>query len=75
MKCPLCIKKNPKTPDQKNLNDPDEHMIITFKDGHTHIHGPFSNEYVIREMLKSFISEMEKKGMPYYPSTDHQIGS
>lgn len=71
MKCPFC--EDPKK-NNTNFDNVDEHLIIVRKGKHVHVHGPFENEYVMREMLKSLIAEMEKNGMPFMPSTEHRIG-
>ena len=60
MPCLICELK-------KGINDEpiNDHLVITIdKSNHTHVHGPFDNEIVIRSMLKSLIAEMEKKGIP-----------
>ena len=74
--CPFCTAgKGAKLPEIKAFENPQEHLIITIKDNHTHVHGPFSNELVIREMIKSLIAEAEKRGIIWKPVTDHHIGS
>lgn len=73
--CQFCkIEKNQKLNPNPHFIDPDEHMIITRKGSHTHIHGPFSNEFVIREMYKSFVAEAEKNGIRLVPPTTERIG-
>lgn len=76
MKCPFCSTgKNDKLPEINDFDKPQEHLIITIKNNHTHVHGPFQNEIVIRTMIKSLIAEAEKNGIPWRPVTEHQIGS
>jgi len=61
--------------DNPNFDNPVEHLIITMTaTGHTHVHGPFDNEYVMRKFADSFMAEMEKNGMKYVPKTEHRIG-
>jgi len=73
MPCPFC--KGKKGGIDTAFHNPDEHLVITIKNGHTHVHGPFAKELVMREMLKSLIAEMENSGMPFRLSTDERIGS
>jgi len=77
MKCPFCStgKHDKKLPIINDFDKPQEHLIITIKNNHTHVHGPFGNEFVIRDMIKSLIAEAEKHGIVWRPVTDHQIGS
>ena len=45
-----------------------EHLVIVFDaKGHTHIHGPFGNEYAIRKMADALVTEMRKNGINYIP--------
>jgi len=45
-----------------------EHLVIVFDaGGHTHVHGPFSNEYAIRKMADALVTEMRKNGIDYIP--------
>ena len=45
-----------------------EHLIIVMDaKGHTHIHGPFSNEYAVRKMADALVTEMRKHGIDYIP--------
>ena len=74
MKCQLCISEEARAKDRPNFDDAEEHLIITKKGSHYHIHGPVKDEYVMRKMIQSLLAEMEKNGMPYYPSTGHRIG-
>lgn len=71
MKCPFCNKRD--RVDIKHFDSPSEHLVIVIKNNHTHVHGPFQNEKVIREMAKSLISEMEKNGIKYLPATEDRI--
>ena len=64
--------KNP--PDNPAFNNPDEHLIIVRTGSHTHIHGPFANEFIIREMIKSLLAEAEKNGIKFVMPTQERIG-
>ena len=73
--CPFCSQKKGAAVEVPTFNNPQEHLIIAIKDNHTHVHGPFGNEFVIREMIKSLLAEAEKHGIVWTPATDHRIGS
>ncbi len=63
--CPFCPENS-----EKNINfvKPVEHLVIVFNtEGHTHIHGPFGNEYAIKKMADALITEMRKNGINYIP--------
>lgn len=73
--CPFCApEKGKKFEDNPNFNMPDEHLVIVKKGSHTHIHGPFHNEFVIREMIKSLLAEAEKNGIKFVMPTQERIG-
>ncbi len=43
-----------------------EHLVIVMDvKGHTHIHGPFGNEYAIRKFADALITEMRKHNIDY----------
>jgi len=70
MICPFNCNKE----DNPNFDKPAEHLIITVNStGHTHCHGPFGNEFVIRKMLTAMIAEAEKNGIKFIPSTQDTI--
>ena len=73
--CPFCTVGKGQPVIIPSFNNPQAHLIIAIKDNHTHVHGPFENEFAIREMIKSLIAEAEKHGIIWTPATDHQIGS
>lgn len=74
MKCPFC--KGKKDEENTNFDNPKEHIVIVInKEGHTHVHAPFANEFIIREMMKSLIAEMENRGIKYRPATEDRIGN
>jgi hypothetical protein len=71
MKCLFC-KEQKDVPAYDNVA---EHLIIVMDiKGSCHVHGPFSNEYVIRKMADALLAEMEKNGVKYMPATQHNIG-
>lgn len=73
MKCPFC--KVGTSEDNVNFDKSVEHLIIVFNaEGHTHVHGPFSNEYALRKMADALLAEMEKNGIKYIPPVKHNIG-
>ena len=66
MKCPFkdCGNKE----DNTFFDTAVEHLIIVMNaKGHTHIHGPFDNEFVIRKMADALITELRKNGINYVP--------
>lgn len=65
MKYPFC--KDPRE-NNNNFDLPVEHLIIVFSaQGHTHVHGPFGNEYAIRKMADALVTEMRKNNINYVP--------
>ena len=65
MRCPFDCGND----DNPNFDNPVEHLIMTISpEGHTHIHGPFGNEFTIRKFADAFLAEMEKNGIKYTPS-------
>lgn len=65
MKCPFC---STGSENNTNFDVSVEHLIITFNaKGHTHVHGPFGNEYAIKKMADALITEMRKNGINYIP--------
>lgn len=74
MKCPFKNCENKE--DNTNFNDPWGHVIVTVsQNGHTHIHGPFSDEFLIRKMATAFMAEMEKNGIKYELPVKHTPGN
>lgn len=65
MRCPFNCGSKESIPEFDNAV---EHLVIVFEaKGHTHVHGPFDNEYAIRKMADALITEMRKKGINYIP--------
>jgi len=65
MKCPFnCNNKE----DIPAFDEAVEHLIIVFNSkGHTHIHGPFGNDYALKKMADALVTEMRKNGINYIP--------
>jgi hypothetical protein len=71
MKCQLCKELK----DIKEFDTAVEHLVMVMSiHGTVHVHGPFSNEYVMRKMADAFMAELEKNGIKYEPPTQHRIG-
>ena len=65
MKCPFdCENKE----DNPFFDEAAEHLVIVMDvKGHTHIHGPFANEYVIKKFADALVTEMRKHNINYVP--------
>jgi len=64
MKCPFYNCDNQE--DNINFDEPAAHLIITIGAlGHTHIHGPFEDEFILKKMADVLINEMRKNGIDY----------
>lgn len=66
--CPLCV-----IAERGKLNpmgcDFDEHATIVLKkNGDMHIHAPFHNPALVRDMINMFIVEASKNSIPFTPS-------
>jgi len=73
-KCPFCHfsgKEKPIIPEFRNYED---HLVMVRHGDHTHVHGPFSNEKVIREMHKAFVNQAETNGIRLMPEIQERIG-
>ncbi len=62
-KCQFCKKAEDNTAFDEPIA---EHLVITIKGDHTHIHGPVENEYVMVKMVQAMLAEMEKHGIKYH---------
>lgn len=58
MRCPFCKED---TGDVWAFQEPDEHMIVTAKGPHIHVHGPFHNTLIIQKMLAVIKKEMKRQ--------------
>lgn len=64
MKCPFPSCED--MPDNPEFDDPIAHLIITVGTlGHTHVHGPFDQEFIIKRMVDSLMAELFKQGIRY----------
>ena len=64
MKCPFFNCDSDE--DNPNFDEPAAHLIITIGVlGHTHIHGPFEDTFVLKKMADALINEMWKNGINY----------
>lgn len=67
MKCPFNNCEN--EDDILHFDDPMAHLIIVVNaKGHTHIHGPFDDEFLLRKMADALIAEMKKAGIDWTPN-------
>lgn len=75
MKCPFYNCDN--SEDISYFDEPAAHLIITVGAlGHTHIHGPFEDTFLLKKMADALINEMRKNGIEYIlpEQTDPQGG-
>ena len=66
MKCPFynCDSRE----DNPHFDDPAAHLIITVGPlGHTHIHGPFEDAFMVKKMADALIQEIRGNGIEYTP--------
>ncbi len=64
MKCPFRDCENME--DNVNFDEPAAHIILTIGSlGHTHVHGPFENEFFMTKMADALIETMRKMGINY----------
>lgn len=64
MKCPFYNCDNQE--DNVNFDEPASHLIITVGVlGHTHIHGPFEDAFILKKMADALINEMWKNNIDY----------
>lgn len=73
MKCPFYNCDNEE--DNINFDEPAAHLIITVGSlGHTHIHGPFEDTFILKKMADALINEMRKNGIEYNLPTEQSRG-
>lgn len=64
MKCPFNNCEN--EDDNINFDNPLAHLIITVGEtGHTHIHGPFEDKFILKKMADALMNEMWKNEIDY----------
>lgn len=65
MKCPFCTGENAsKNIRAFNTEKVYEHLIVVQnKHGENHVHAPFSNQNVLKDLINSVIEEANKNGL------------
>lgn len=64
MKCPFYGCEDQE--DNPHFDEPAAHLIITVGVlGHTHIHGPFDNMFMLKKMADALIFQIRQHGLDY----------
>lgn len=66
MQCPFC-KPNTPRPNLTVFDNSPVHMVIVINAaGEAHVHAPWENQVALKTMVRSIVTEMEKRGIAYF---------